>query len=155
MRRYTPAAPVWVALVCLSGLAASVRALTNTSATATDWLVLALLAICAAISHHFPIRSADGSATFAITNILLVAGAVALPPGVVALLPLLALSPQSWLRRDVAGEWVRWSFNTTQATLATVAAAYLVSWTAGRSAHDPRSLGVALAAGVLFVLAQA
>src|SRR5262245_28699025 len=111
MGRYTPGARVWVTVVAAGGFAATLHAVANTSASATDWLVLALLAVCAAISHHFPIRSADGSATFAITNILLVAGAVALPPGVVALLPLIALTPQSWLRRDVAGEWVRWAFN--------------------------------------------
>jgi diguanylate cyclase (GGDEF)-like protein len=155
VRRYTPATWLWIGLVTLAAVSVTVRAFQESRVTSTDWLVLGLLAVCAAAAHHFPIRSADGSATFAITNVLLIAGAIILPPGLVGLLPVLALSPQSWLRRHAAGELARWVFNTAQATLAVLAAATLVEWAQGRSPHDPRSLAVGLGAGATFIVVQA
>src|SRR5258708_40371842 len=106
---------------------------------------------CGAGSGRFAIRGAGGSATFAVANILFGAGAVILPPGVAVVLPLLALSPQSWARRHVAGEPVRWLFNTAQATLAEALAASLVAMAAGRTAHDPPPLAVRLLAAPIIL----
>src|SRR6266851_4019241 len=155
MGRYTPAARLWIVLVALAAVTLVVRTFPSATPSVSDWLVLALLAVCAAAAHHFPIRSADNSAVFAMTNVLLIAGALILPPGLVGLLPVLALTTQSLLRRHVAGESVRWLFNTAQTTLAALAAASLVEWAGGRSLHDPRSLALGLVAGALFVMAQA
>src|SRR6266852_5253978 len=155
MSRYTPATRLWIFVVAAAAVAVGAVAMASVAATPTDWLILGLLAASAAITHRFPIRSADGSATFAVTNILFVAGAVILPPGVAVVLPLLALSPQSWARRHVAGEPVRWLFNTAQATIAEVLAASLVAMAAGRTAHDPLSLAVDVLAAAIFVAVQA
>lgn len=130
------------------------------SAALTDWLLLGVLILGAAIAHAFPIRSAFDGATYRLTNVFVVAGAVILPASLLTLLPVLALLPDSWRKRQSAGVWVRWLFNVAQTVLAAHAASAWVQWLtiAGGSGEvsfsDLRPLAALLGAALLFTLLQ-
>src|ERR671930_1728745 len=99
MGRYTPAARIWVDLVALAAVAATLLAGNPLEADGRGWAELALLALCAAIAHVFPIRSASNGVTYQVTNVFLIAGALTLPRELLPLLPVVALSADTWRKR--------------------------------------------------------
>ncbi|MFN8513109.1 MAG: diguanylate cyclase [Thermomicrobiales bacterium] len=118
MGRYTPAARVWVITIVLVGLAISVADLDGAQGVGAVWPALIVFALCATVAHGFPIKSAFDGATYQLTNIFLVAGAIILPPGLLLLLPLAAITPNVWRQRQRPGAVVRWAFNVSQTALA-------------------------------------
>src|SRR4029077_5282552 len=114
-----------VAITILAGPPVSERPL--------DWVALGLLVLCGGIGPRFPLRSAMNPATYELTNVFVVAGAVLLPPGLLTLLALLVLTPESWRDRSRPGALVRWLFNVSQTLIATQAAGAVV-----RAAGDPQ-----------------
>ncbi len=118
MSRYTPAARVWVITIVLVGLAISLVSLEGAQGAGASSTALIVFALCAAIAHAYPIKSAFDGATYQLTNIFLVAGAIILPPGLLLLLPLAAITPNLWQQRKRPGAVVRWAFNVSQTVLA-------------------------------------
>src|SRR5919201_5684505 len=126
MGRYTPGARIWVDLVALAAVVATLLAGNPLDADSRGWVELALLASCAAIAHVFPIRSASNGVTYQVTNVFLVAAALTLPRELLTLLPVVALSADTWQQRRRPGTAFRWIFNVSQTVLAVHAAAELV-----------------------------
>src|SRR5687768_10310569 len=122
MSRYTPAARAWIACITLAALAVTLVRLRAEGVTATEGLALALLVLCAGLANAFPIRTAFGGATYQLTGMLFVAGAVILRPAFCSLLPLLALAPALVGRQRRPGAPLRWLFNSAQTALAMHAA---------------------------------
>jgi len=144
-----------VAATAMTAVAATLLHPQAFAAAPSDWLVLALLALCAACAHMFPVRSASNGAVYPMTNVFVIAGAVLLPPGLAALLPVLALTPDSWRSRRSPGALIRWTFNISQTALAAYAAGSLVRWAGVRELHGIPELAVVVVAAALFVVAQA
>ena len=114
MGRYTSAALIWVATVSLVAVGVTTVLLPGaSSAGPSEWMALAFLALCAAAAHVFPIRSASDGASYRLTNVFVLAGAVMLPPGLLSPLVLIAISPETFLRRRRPGVWIRWAFNVS------------------------------------------
>ncbi|MBI3974507.1 MAG: diguanylate cyclase [Chloroflexi bacterium] len=157
MKRYRFSTHVWIVLVAAAALVGTVAGTRGELPPHVAWLALGALAVCAAIAHLFPIRSAaDGAtASYQVTNVFLIAGGVVLPPSLITALVVLALTPQAWLRRDRPGTVVRWLFNVSQ----TVVAGQLAqAWVAALDLHHlggVPDLVVLVGAGAVFTIAQA
>ncbi len=153
MSRYTPTARVWVIAVVVAALVISVGSLGGAQTAQAMWPALIIFALCAALAHAYPIKSAFDGATYQLTNIFLVAGALILPVSLLLILPLVAITPALWRQRHRPGSVIRWAFNLAQTLLAMYAARFCVDtldhW------HTPLSkMAALLAAGVVFTLAQ-
>jgi diguanylate cyclase (GGDEF)-like protein/putative nucleotidyltransferase with HDIG domain len=154
MGRYTPAARIWVIAIVLTGLAISIVGLDGAATAESVWPALVVFALCAAIAHAYPIKSAFDGATYQLTNAFLVAGAMILPAGLLLLLPLAAITPSAWRQRQRPGAIVRWAFNVSQTALA-MQAAHLGA-EALRVAPLPHTeLLSLLGAAIIFTLTQA
>jgi diguanylate cyclase (GGDEF)-like protein/putative nucleotidyltransferase with HDIG domain len=155
MGQYAPAARAWVRLVALAAISITVLGLQPFTATLADWSALGLLATCAAVAHVFPIRSAADGASYRMTSIFVIAAAAILPPGLLSLVAVAAISPENWLRRRSSGLAVRWLFDVAVTTVAAHAAGGLVRWTGSQQMSDAYDLIVLVGAAALFTLAQA
>ena len=158
MSRYSRAALTWVAAVSLAAVGLTivhVPAAPRVDLAALS--ALAFLASCAAVAHVFPIRSSSDGASYRLTNVFVLAGAIALPPALLGPLVILAISPESVLHRR-AGVWIRWTYNASQTTIAAHAAgAIATSIRAAALPLDGRLAAVLAmaAAAVVFTLLQA
>jgi diguanylate cyclase (GGDEF)-like protein/putative nucleotidyltransferase with HDIG domain len=157
MRRFSRLTLAWVGMMVVAAIAATTISLLSTSATRGDWLILAVLALCGAIANIYPITSAFGGASYRLTNVSVIAGAIILPPGLVALLPLLAITPELWVHRDRPRERliVGWSFNVSATTISALVASLLIHRFDGYALSDLRDLLVLLVAVTLFTLVSA
>src|SRR5688572_22123198 len=127
MGRYRLTTLVWVGVVAVAATAATALRLQPSAVTLSEWLACGLVALCAAAANAFPIRSASGGATYRLTSAFVVAGAVIVRPGLLALVPIAALSWGFWRERRRPGSVVRWLFNVAQDVLAAQAASAWVS----------------------------
>src|SRR5687768_8040925 len=94
-----PAVNTWISVV--AAVAVLVTALTFNPLlwTAQSFLAVGLLALCAAVAHWFPIKSAADGVSYKLTNVFVLAGAIIVPTGLLALLVALATAPELWQRR--------------------------------------------------------
>jgi diguanylate cyclase (GGDEF)-like protein/putative nucleotidyltransferase with HDIG domain len=155
MGRYTLGAKIWIGAVTGLAVLATAARLDAAAPTPIQWLALALLALAAAAAHVFPIRSAVNGATYRMTNVFVIAGAVVLPAALVALVPALAMTPDSWRGRRRPGVVKRWLFNVSQAVLTAQIAGALVTWTGAARLSTPVDLVGLIGAAAAFTLTQA
>src|SRR5688500_2511229 len=128
MGRYSQTALIWVATVALAAVGLTTVHLA--AALRVDlqyWLAVGFLALCAGVAHIFPIRSATDGASYRLTNVFVLAGAIVLPSALLSPLVVLAISPETLLRRRRPGALVRWAFNVSQTAVAAHAANALAS----------------------------
>jgi len=99
MARLAPATRLWfiVLAVAALGLLAAPGFLRQAPERG-DWAALALFGLCAAVAHRFPIKTA-AAASYRLTNVFLVAGAIVLPPLLLPALALVALLPDTLIGR--------------------------------------------------------
>jgi len=154
MGRYTTASKAWVGWLAFAAVAATLLRGLPTDATPADWLALALFAVCGAVVHLFPIKSALGGATFTLTNVFLIGGAAILPTSLLTPLAILALTPERWRRRGRPGLLIGWVFNVSQSTVALHVAGFWVQSAGVGNPADPRNLLVLLVGAVVFTLVQ-
>jgi diguanylate cyclase (GGDEF)-like protein len=155
MQRYNVPTRIFICLVVAASIAITMVRLQPREVTGPELAALACLALGAAIASAFPIRSASGGAVYHLTGIFFVAGSIILRPAFCTLLPVLALTPETWRRRDRPGALARWLFNTAQTVLAMHVTSAWFDWLAGGHIGDARGLVALLGASVLFTLAQA
>jgi diguanylate cyclase (GGDEF)-like protein len=158
MRHYTPAAQRWLVTVVLAAVfvtAARARDGWAAGVGASALLALGLLVACAAVAHCFPIRSASTNVAYPLTDVFVFAGAVILPPALLALLPVLALAPECWRQRTRRGAVARWLFNAARSILAGQAAHALLEVAGVARLGTPGDLAVTVAAMALFIATQA
>src|SRR5919198_2720858 len=122
MGRYTTASLAWVAWLAVAATAMTMLSGPPSAATRIEWIALALFAATGATAHLFPVRSALGGATYTLTNVFLITGAVVLPPSLLTPLAVLALTPERWRRRGRPGFLIGWVFNVSQTAVALHAA---------------------------------
>lgn len=154
MGRYTPGARAWIVVVTLAAALVTAFNLGSLAVTPAEWIGLAVLTVCAAFAHIFPIKSVLDGASLRLTNVFVVAGAAILPGSLLTLLPALAITPDTLMRRKSPGAWIRWTFNVSQTAIATQAAGIWVRWANGRSAGSLQDLGVLFVAAVIFTVVQ-
>ena len=118
MQRYNVATRIWIGMVLAASIAITIVRLQPHGVTGPELAALACLALGAAVASAFPIRSASGGAVYHLTGIFFVAGAVILRPAFCTLLPILALTPDTWRGRHRPGALVRWTFNIAQTVVA-------------------------------------
>ena len=155
MKKYTPAARIWVELVALAALALTGVTHYLFGLDGGDPLAFVLLGVCAALADTYPIRPAFNNVTYRLTITFVVAGALLLSPLHAALIPALALAPALWLRRRTPGIATIWAFNTAQTVLASLATWAWVHWTASSGLTDVRDLLALVGAIGIFTLTQA
>jgi diguanylate cyclase (GGDEF)-like protein len=162
MRTYKQPTLIWVGSVTTVAVAVTAWSIVADIAAwnvpARAFLMLALLAACAAVAHAYPIRSATDAATYSLTNVFIVAGASVLPASLITPLVFAALLPDSWRQRHRPGALLRLAFNISQASLAAHVAGVWVRTVSGDRMGDVQNLEhiIGLAgAPVLFTLAQA
>ena len=155
MQRYNVATRIWIGIVLAASLAITILRLQPHGVTGSELAALATLALCAAVASAFPIRSASGGAVYHLTGIFFVAGAVILRPAFCTLLPILALTPDTWRGRHRPGALVRWTFNIAQTVVAMHVTGMWFDWVAGGQIGDPRGLVALLGASILFTFTQA
>ena len=83
-----------------------------------SWLEFAILATSVAFAQFFVVRT-PGNKSYHTTGVFLIAAVLLLPPGLVALIPLIQHVPE-WLRSR--GKWYVQSTNLCVYTIATMAA---------------------------------
>ena len=154
MGQYTTGAKAWVAWLTLGAAAATALSGDPRTASLHDWLVLAVIAACGATAHQFPARSALGGATFTLTNVFLLTGAVNLPPALLTPLAALALTPERWRRRGRPGLLIGWLFNVSQTAIALHVASAVIQHTATGSVSTVLDVLALLVAAGLFTLVQ-
>ena len=151
---------VWVTIVTAAAAAATFAR--PAAMSSTDALALLVLATCAGAANAFPIRSASDGASYRLTNVFVIAGALLLPTSLLTPLAVLAVSPDLWIRRHrpKGRLLIGWLFNASQAALAAHAAS-LVSSTANQlggiasgTSRDLVDLVVMICAAVAFTLVQ-
>lgn len=155
MGHYTPAAKVWIGVVSVIALVTTGVNMLSSFAPLASWVGLLLLGACAGIAHIFPTRSAYGGTTYRITNVFVMAGAIFLPPALLTLLAIIALTPDSWRGRARPGARVRWLFNVSQLAVAAHVAALWISFTGADQIRTVFDLPLLLIAVSLFAVAQA
>src|SRR5688572_22476993 len=136
MGKGKPAVTVWICTV--TAAAALVTAITVLLTERSTWtfepfLALGLLALCAAVAHWFPIKSATDGVSYKLTNVFVLAGAIILPPALLALLAMLATAPELWQRRHRPRVLVGWVFNVSQTLLAAQVAGIWARWIGGQN----------------------
>src|SRR4051794_20490872 len=154
MGRYTTASRAWVAWLAIAAAGVSILSGPPTTATSSDWLLLGLLAICGATAHLFPVRSALGGATYTVTNVFLITGAAILPPQLLTLLAILALTPERWRRRGRPGLMMGWLFNVSQSALALHVGGAWVHFAGVHSLSNWQDVLVLLIGAALFTATQ-
>ncbi len=154
MRRYTPAARIWIVTVTAVTIVVSVLMARYQPVAPRDWLTLGILGVCAAVAHFFPIRSTSNEASFRLTNVFIIAGAIILPVNLLTLLAIIALAPESWRDRRRTSGIVRWVFNTAQAALAANVSGFLVHAFSMRHLADLSDLMVIVGGAICFIIVQ-
>lgn len=150
-----PSARAWVELMVISAFVVVLATQQLVSGRDGDWLALAVLLVCAAIAHIFPIRPAFDNVTYHLTSAFMIAGAMVLSPLQAAILAVVSLAPDLWLRRHIPGVRVLWAFNSAQTALATVSVLAFLQWTGTRQLETfSDALALLIAVG-LFTLIQA
>ncbi len=155
MARLTAATRLWfMALAVASiGLVASLG-FTSLAPASGDWAALAVFGLCAAVAHRFPIKTA-AAASYRLTNIFLVAGAIVLPVALVPLLVLVALVPDTILGQHGTRTLRRLLVNVPPTTLAvTVGALWMASVDGGEPPHGLVAILAFGVAGALVTLGQ-
>jgi diguanylate cyclase (GGDEF)-like protein len=155
MQRYNLTTRIWIGMVLAASIAITILRLQPHGVTGPELAALASLALGAAIASAFPIRSASGGAVYHLTGIFFVAGALILRPAFCTLLPILALTPDTWRGRHRPGAMVRWTFNIAQTVVAMHVTGMWFDWMGGGQIGDPRGLVALLGASLLFTFAQA
>jgi diguanylate cyclase (GGDEF)-like protein len=150
-----PAARAWVDLVVLAALGTTLLVAHSVPEARGDWTAFALLLVCAAVAHVFPIRPAFDNVTYHLTGAFLVAGALVLSPVQMAVLAAASLAPDLWLRRRVPSMRVMWAFNAAQTTIATLLAFVWLEWTHAHQLETIGDAGALLIAVGMFALVQA
>ena len=155
MARLTPATRLW-----FIGLAVAVLALIagpwfpRVMPERADWAALTLFGLCAAVAHRFPIRTA-AAASYRLTNIFLVAGAIIVPRTLLPLLILAALVPDTLIGRRGEAIGRRLLVNVPSTAIAVlVAALWVARFNDGPQAHGLIALLVFGGAGALVTLVQ-
>ncbi len=135
-----PGVRYWVAAVAVAAIVVTVWVSRSFTATLMDALALGLLSLCAALAHLFPIRSASDGASYRLTNVFVIAGAIILPTDLLTPLAALAVLPDVWQRRHrgLGRVLLGWVFNLSQTSLAAHAAG---AWASGIGAQDFGPLG--------------
>ncbi|HEU5213117.1 MAG TPA: diguanylate cyclase [Gaiellaceae bacterium] len=145
-------ATVYLAVVVAAAVVAALPALQDLSFQTPGWTTFLLLTGCAAVAQLFTVRTKRNYA-YHTTGVFLVAGALLLPAGLVALMPL-ALRAPDWARRRVSSAVQ--AFNVAAYTLAALAAYAAAHFTAdlvgGRNAE---AAAAGLVAMTLLVAVQA
>jgi PAS domain S-box-containing protein len=146
------ATSLYLLLVGVSAVAASLPAFTHLNANGRDWLILAVLGTSAAISSLLIVPTGK-SHGFHLALVFIAAAIVLLPPALVALVPVIQHIPD-WVRRRYA--WYIRAFNTSN-----YAFDALAGWLAGHlvlqtpvSSPNLRFALAGLAASATFVLAN-
>jgi len=153
--RYTIGARVWVGITSGIALLLATWSLRDLGLTQSDLIAFAVLSICGGIAHGFPIRSIFDGASIRLTNVFIVAGAAVLPVGLVTLLPIAAITPDTIIKRRNPGALTRWSFNVSQTVIASLATSIFVRWASGAAQDDLLYLGALVVAALLFSAVQA
>ncbi len=154
MSRYTPEARVWVGSLATAAVGLVVWCAGRFEIVPHDLAALAVLTVCAAAAHAFPIRSVFDGASIRLTNVFIVGAAIVLPPSLMPLIPLLAFTPDSWVRRHNPGVWVRWTFNTSQTVVVAILTALCARWAAGWQENDVLFMAGMIGAALLFTFLQ-
>jgi diguanylate cyclase (GGDEF)-like protein/putative nucleotidyltransferase with HDIG domain len=118
-------ASAYAVVVGIAALAVAVPLIVRLSADTSGWLIFAILAAGAALSHTYTVRTARDTA-FHTSWVFLIPAALLLPPELVALLGVVMHIPE-WLKERYA--WYIQSFNIcnyTLGNLATWGGAFLV-----------------------------
>ncbi|HLN60884.1 MAG TPA: GGDEF domain-containing protein, partial [Symbiobacteriaceae bacterium] len=154
LNRYSMGARLWVGTLAVVAVVCAVLTAETMRATGAQYLALGILAGCAAIAHVFPIHSIFDGASIRLTNVFLMAAAIVLPPGLLCLMPVLSITPDTWMRRRSPGALTRWLFNVSQSTLAALLTRSVIQRFSYPQVHDGWYL-LGLAAGALVMtLAQ-
>jgi len=155
MSRYTVEARIWIGVLAVAAALLTAWNLGRIEIATGDLIALTVLIVCATSAHAFPIRSVFDGASIRLTNVFLVGAAIVLPPALFPVIPLLAFTPDSWLRRKNPGVWVRWTFNTAQTVTAGILTTGWVTWAVRDQASDLINLLAMAVAALLFTLLQA
>jgi diguanylate cyclase (GGDEF)-like protein/putative nucleotidyltransferase with HDIG domain len=151
-RELTLPARLFLALTAC-GAAAAVLPLVGRVPHARDWGIFLVLASAAALAQLFPARTPRDQ-TYATAVIFLVAGALLLPPELVALMATVQLVPE-WLR--LRYRWYLQTFNICNWTIALLAGwgvAHLVKTASPFAASEPTTALAGLAAITVVVAAN-
>jgi len=144
----------WVGATAILAGAATALSSTTLAASTPEILALGVLGVCAAIAHRFPIASPFQAASFRLTHVFVVAGAVVLPPYLLTPLVLLAISPDLWFRRHRPRVLFGWVFNVAQTSLSAHAAALWIAMAGHPRLTSPLDLLILLSGAALFSLIQ-
>ena len=153
MARFRPATRAWFIGCALAAALTTGLALRQPGVAPRDWLGFAILGLCAAVAHRFPIKTSS-SASSRLTNVFLVAGALTLPTALLTPLVLLALVPDSVAGKRRSAIAVRLLANAPPTILACQLAAIFVQQTGVTQIMGPFDLGVALVAAFALTLCQ-
>jgi diguanylate cyclase (GGDEF)-like protein/putative nucleotidyltransferase with HDIG domain len=133
--------------------AAALLALRAPGIVPRDWWGLAILGLCAAVAHRYPIKT-SGAASSRLTNVFLAAGTLVLPLALLAPLVLLALLPDALLGKRRAAAAIRLLANAPPTILACQLAAAFIGEAGVQGIATPFDLGLAVVAVVALTLAQ-
>jgi diguanylate cyclase (GGDEF)-like protein len=150
-----PSATAWVDLIVLAALAATFGAHQLLPTQDGSWAALALLLVCAAVAHAFPIRPAFDNVTYHLTGAFVLAGAMLLSPVQLAVLATFSIASDLWLRRRMPGVWVLWAFNAAQTTIASLVVLLWLRWAHTRQLETLQDTVVLVVGVALFTFIQA
>ncbi len=154
MARYTPTAQLWIDVVVLAAVVASVLAGLPFDATAAQLLAFLVLALAGAIAHLFPVWSVFKGSAFQVTNVFIVAAAVVLPAPLLTPLVIAMVTPDTWRQRHKPGALVRWAFNAAQTIVAIHAAGFIARTSDAAELLDVADLAILLLAAGTFTFVQ-
>ncbi len=113
-----PKALLYFLVVAAGAIAVTAPFLSQLDRHTGSWLEFAILATSVAFAQFFVVRT-PGNKSYHTTGVFLIAAVLLLPPGLVALIPLIQHVPE-WLRSR--GKWYVQSTNLCVYTIATMAA---------------------------------
>src|SRR4051794_29840858 len=152
MTRLTLATRLWFILIAVAALLATAWTFRWQTALALNtWGALLLLALCAGIAHYFPVRS-SADASYHLTNVFLIAGAIILPAHLLTPLAVLALTPDLLIPQPRPVAFARWLTGVPPTALASQAAGIWMHWSGVRTIHSVADLVIVLAASLIFTL---
>jgi diguanylate cyclase (GGDEF)-like protein/putative nucleotidyltransferase with HDIG domain len=117
-RKLPPKALAYLIVVAATAGLVTVPFIAEVDRGTGGWLEFAVLATCVAIAQFFVVRT-PGNKSYHTTGVFLIAAALLLPPGLLALVPLIQHIPE-WLRSRWT--WYVQSFNILVYTIATMGA---------------------------------
>ncbi|HEU5318407.1 MAG TPA: diguanylate cyclase [Chloroflexota bacterium] len=155
MGKGKPKVTAWIVAVTVSAVLATALTFGTGTYGVEAFLAVVVLALCAAIAHWFPIRSAADGVSYKLTNVFVLAGAIIAPAGLLPVLVALATTPELWQRRHRPRVLIGWIFNLSQTLLAAQFAGLWAHWLGGQHLDDVVDLAGLLGSAVLFNAAQA